>query len=89
MNTLIKDFALDAIVKNIAVDAWVFTDEELDAFAKLIINECIAKCDEIADDASVITNSKFASDASRVLYDGKWVGAKNCAAKIKQTFEVE
>lgn len=89
MNTLIKDFALDAIVKNIAVDAWVFTDEELDAFAKLIIEECIAKCDEIADGASVIANSKFASDASRVLYDGEWVGAKNCAAKIKQTFEVE
>ena len=89
MNTLIKDFALDAIVKNIAVDAWVFTDEELDAFAKLIINECIAKCDEIADGASVIANSKFATDASRVLYDGEWVGAKNCAAKIKQTFEVE
>ena len=41
MTDRIKDLALDAIVKNIAVDAWVFTDHELETFAGSIIRECM------------------------------------------------
>ena len=40
MNDRIKDLALDAIVKHIAVDAWIFTDEELEKFALSIVDEC-------------------------------------------------
>ena len=48
MHTRIKDFALDAIVKNIAVNAWVFTDAELDAFATLIVQECANVAEKIS-----------------------------------------
>lgn len=41
MNGRIKDLALDAIVKHIAVDAWVFTDEELEKFALSIVRKCM------------------------------------------------
>lgn len=41
MNDRIKDLALDAIVKHIAVDAWVFTDEELEKFALSIVRKCM------------------------------------------------
>lgn len=41
MNDRIKDQALDAIVKHIAVDAWVFTDEELEKFALSIVRKCM------------------------------------------------
>lgn len=33
MNERIKDIALDCIVKNLATDCWVFTDEEFNQFA--------------------------------------------------------
>lgn len=39
MNERIRDLALDAIVKNIAVEAWVFTDDELEKFAELIVRD--------------------------------------------------
>ena len=41
MNERIKDLALEAIVKHIAADAWVFTDAELEKFAELIVGECL------------------------------------------------
>lgn len=40
MNERIRDLALEAIVKNIASEAWVFTDAELVAFAESIVREC-------------------------------------------------
>ena len=40
MNDRIKDLALEVIVENIASEAWVFTNAELDKFAELIIREC-------------------------------------------------
>jgi hypothetical protein len=41
MNERIRDLALDAIVENIASEKWVFTDEELQKFAELIVRECV------------------------------------------------
>jgi hypothetical protein len=39
MNKRIRDLALDAIVENIASEKWVFTDEELQKFARTLILE--------------------------------------------------
>ncbi|MFZ9611310.1 MAG: hypothetical protein ACO294_11480, partial [Methylococcales bacterium] len=50
MNDRIKDLALDAIVENIASEAWVFTDSELEKFAKSIIQECIDVVDKVYDE---------------------------------------
>lgn len=40
MNERIAEHALDAIVKYPAAEAWVFTDEELVRFARLIVEDC-------------------------------------------------
>jgi len=55
MNTKIQDLALNAIVKNIASEAWVFTDEELETFANSLVLECaeVAWCNFHANGASV------------------------------------
>ena len=54
MNDRIKDMALDAIVRYPAVDAWVFTDEELKKFAELIIKECAEICLEANDHKNIL-----------------------------------
>lgn len=41
MNDRIVEHALDAIVKYPAAEAWVFTDEELEKFAGLIVRDCL------------------------------------------------
>lgn len=38
MNERIKDLALDAIVENVASEAWVFTDAELGKVSRAAIN---------------------------------------------------
>ena len=40
MNPRIRDFALEATVKNIASEEWVFSDTELEKLAELLIKEC-------------------------------------------------
>jgi len=47
MNQRIRDLALDAIVENPNLDGWVFNDQELENFAKSIIQECMNICDEV------------------------------------------
>lgn len=42
MNERIRDIALEASVKYIAAEEWIFTDSELEKFAKLIVAECTA-----------------------------------------------
>ena len=55
MNDKIKNLAVDAIVENPAVDAWVFTDKELEQFSESIIKECaeVAWCNFHADGAAL------------------------------------
>jgi hypothetical protein len=58
-------------------------------FAELIVQECVAQCEQVATDADAMTKSKFVTDAGRQLHEGMWGGAKNCAAGIKEHFGVE
>lgn len=55
MNDIIKDIACKAIVKNIAADAWVFTDTELAQFGKSLVEECaeVAWCNFHTDGAAL------------------------------------
>jgi len=65
---------------------WDFDKEK---FAQLIVQECVAQCEQVATDADAMTKSKFVTDAGRQLHEGMWGGAKNCAAGIKEHFGVE
>jgi len=64
---------------------------ELDAekFAELIVQECIAQCEQVATAADAKSKSKFVTDDGRMLHEGMWGGAKNCSGQIKQHFGVE
>lgn len=57
--------------------------------AGLIIEECLAICGEVSDNADAMTKSKFVTDAGRMLHEGMWGGAKNCEAGIRNRFGVE
>ena len=87
MNERAKDLALDAIVKHISSDAWVFTDAELEQFAQSIINDCTTICDEIKA-------QYFASRKSTMDFDEKNIYAEGEAAcdvlkyKMKRHFGV-
>ena len=58
-------------------------------FAVLLIEECAARCEEVATDADTISKSTFVTEVGRMLHEGMWGGAKNCAVGIRQHFGVE
>jgi hypothetical protein len=58
-------------------------------FAELIVQECIAQCEQVATAADAKSKSKFVTDDGRMLHEGMWGGAKNCSGQIKQHFGVE
>jgi len=58
-------------------------------FAELIVQECINCCDEVANEADAMKDSKFVTDAGRMLHEGMWGGATNSAVTIKNRFGVE
>lgn len=47
MNKRIRDLALECSVEYVAAPAWAFTDNELEKFADLLIQEC---CNAIRQD---------------------------------------
>ena len=63
-------------------DAWIWEYK----FAELIIEECVKRCKEVASDAKLMTSNKFLTDAGRLLHEGMWGGAMNCAASLDQLF---
>ena len=69
--------------------AITMTYDELEKFAELIVQECIAQCEQVATAADAKSKSKFVTDDGRMLHEGMWGGAKNCSGQIKQHFGVE
>jgi hypothetical protein len=57
-------------------------------FAELIVQECMAQCEQVATAADAKSKSKFVTDDGRMLHEGMWGGAKNCSGQIKQHFGV-
>ena len=92
MNERIKDLAEQALEyaeKNQSADIpqhWFRLYNE--KFAELIVQECIAQCEQVATAADAKSKSKFVTDDGRMLHEGMWGGAKNCSGQIKQHFGV-
>jgi hypothetical protein len=63
--------------------------EHVERLAELIVQECIAQCEQVATAADAKSKSKFVTDDGRMLHEGMWGGAKNCSGQIKQHFGVE
>ena len=95
MNERIKELAKQADVEVVHMKSdHLRTELEMrqqwvEMFAELIIQECINCCDEVAEEADAIKNSKFVTDAGRMLHEGMWGGATNSAVTIKNRFGVE
>ena len=67
----------------------VTPDKWFDMFAELLIKECVECCDEVANEADAMKNSKFVTDTGRMLHEGMWGGATNSGITIKNRFGVE
>jgi hypothetical protein len=67
---------------------YTFSDHKMQKFAELIVQECIAQCEQVATAADAKSKSKFVTDDGRMLHEGMWGGAKNCSGQIKQHFGV-
>jgi hypothetical protein len=50
------DLALDSIIQNPTSELWVFTDSELEQFARSIISESCLYCDRNQDRNLITTN---------------------------------
>ena len=66
-----------------------FYGDGLERFAELIVQECVAQCEQVAADADAMAESRFVTDMRRQLHEGRWSGAKNCTAQIREHFGVE
>jgi hypothetical protein len=64
-------------------------EQQLNKFAELIVQECIAQCEQVATAADAKSKSKFVTDDGRMLHEGMWGGAKNCSGQIREHFGVE
>jgi hypothetical protein len=58
----------------------------VEKFAELIVQQCMAQCEQVASGADAMTKSEFVTDAGRMLHEGMWGGAKNCSGQIKEHF---
>jgi hypothetical protein len=77
-------------VRELALQAGYDMDmQQHQKFAELIVQECIAQCEQVATAADAKSKSKFVTDDGRMLHEGMWGGAKNCSGQIKQHFGVE
>lgn len=92
MNERIKELAEQAKAESSqwlgSKPAITMTYDELEKFAELIVQECIAQCEQVATAADAKSKSKFVTDDGRMLHEGMWGGAKNCSGQIKQHFGV-
>lgn len=95
MNQRIKDIADQCYYDdNVRPDGSRISEQEFiifdkQKFAELIVRECIAQCEYVANDADEMSKSDFVTDAGRMLHKGMWGGAKNCSGRIKYHFGVE
>jgi hypothetical protein len=55
-------------------------------FAALVVQECVEQCDQVAAEANAMAQSKFVTDAGRMLHEGAWGGALNCSGRIQKHF---
>ena len=86
MNERIKELAKQA---GCSIDGMGLGEGDVEGLIKLVVQECIAACDEVAENADAMTKSKFVTDAGRMLHEGMWGGAQNCKAGILNRVGVE
>jgi hypothetical protein len=94
MNERIQEFILQCTdtIEVVNEDSGITHHREFfdhEKFAELIVQECIAQCEQVATAADAKSKSKFVTDDGRMLHEGMWGGAKKCSGQIKQHFGVE
>ena len=89
MNEAIKDILLKVVHmhgEDGELLPSLITEQQITEFSELLLHECLAICDGVAEDADVMTKSNFVTANGRLLHEGAWGGAKNSAAGIRYRF---
>lgn len=86
---------VDELAKQSGLDTypgWVHEGrgyDNLELYTKLVIKQCLDCCKEIADEADAMKNSKYLTDAGKMLHEGMWGGASNSSIAIKNKFGIQ
>lgn len=86
MNTRIKELYLEAGTDTSG--RWM-SEESAQLFAKLLLKEAMSLCEDVATSADAVSKGTFVTPAGKMLHEGMWGGAKNCASAINIHFGVE
>jgi len=87
MNERILELAkLAGLKKEHGSDREYIGDFDWRQFAVLIVQDCVDQCEQVVTDADKKANSPLLTDAGRMVHEGMWGGAKNCAAQIREYF---
>lgn len=86
MNERIKELLAQAHLEAVDLND---TNWIANRFGMLVVQECIAQCAEVRKDANSQKNSKFLTQAGKMVYEGMWGGANNCAYAIQEHFGVK
>jgi hypothetical protein len=92
MNERIRQLARDSHMVEVVCSqksVKVNYPKNFEKFAELIVRECMAQCEQVAEDADAMAKSTFVTDVGRMIHEGAWGGAKNCGAQIQTHFGVE
>jgi hypothetical protein len=92
MNERIRQLARDSYMVEVVCSqksVKVNYPKNFEKFAELIVRECMAQCEQVAEDADAMAKSTFVTDVGRMIHEGAWGGAKNCTAQIREHFGVE
>jgi hypothetical protein len=59
---------------------------DIEQFVEHIVAQCVTQCEQVATAADWMTKSEFVTEHGRMLHEGMWGGAKNCATEISEYF---
>lgn len=65
------------------------TREDLQELIRLVVEDCIDVCNHVAAEADGTAKSQFVTENGKLLHQGMWGGATNCAGVIRYNYGVE
>jgi hypothetical protein len=77
------------LIDNIALQHNLPYSEALVEYTRSIIQECVGRCDVIAEEANAAKKSNFTTDMGKQLFSGMWGGAMGCGNAIMMHFGIE
>ena len=77
------------LIDKIAFQHNLLYSEALVEYTRSIIQECVGRCDVVAEEAHAAKTSDFTTDMGKQLFSGMWGGAMGCGNAIMMHFDIE